>query len=281
MSSQGRNLRLVALSELRPTEGVDPNRVEIWARQIEQDGELRAPIQAVNPLWVIDGHNRLAVAEHLGLRHVPVQVHDRAAIEVCSWILRVPTLPASVLAETEGCQAEELVELNIRRGAVGLASANGNGEITCKLVPAKTALIDTVAVQWRVVEKLVAAAGDRVLDRVSDTELVNGTCFQRVIGGAEAALIYPRLSMEQVLSLAGLGLQVPPGATRFLIPGRCLFAGPAVSLDFLREDRSIEEKERDFFDALRKAYWRRYSEPIELIELRTAIAARIPVECGR
>lgn len=109
-------------------------------------------------------------------------------------------------------------------------------------------------------------------ERLSDSKLqTNSGWWDEVIGGAAGILLFPKLSVEEVLSLAAKDIRVPAGATRFTIPGRQLFGGWGVCIDFLREDCQAELKEEALHATLAAASWRLYEEPLQIVELQKPV----------
>lgn len=246
-------LQVAPLSVLRRHEEVDPLRVERLEGRLRVEGIQVNPmvcVEADGKLVVLDGATRTEALRGLGLAHAVVQVVDPDLIELGTWhhVVR-QCAPAELVGVVESKPGLSLGE---DRGAPRIRPASGptrsvSGE---GLTPNATlsALVACYIGRWPV-------------SRMPDA---NASAANSLFEDWAAVIELPTLTVDEVMRAALGDDLLPPGITRFLIPGRALRLN--FDLSILEEESGIEEKQSQL-DALierrsREGRVRRYDETI-------------------
>ncbi|TCM51145.1 ParB-like nuclease family protein [Rhizobium sp. PP-F2F-G48] len=84
---------------LQPTEDIDPARVSELQQEILSAGRWTQPVSIhKDERFVMDGHHRLAIAQRLGLKILPVVLLDYDRVGVTAWREGETITPDSVFA---------------------------------------------------------------------------------------------------------------------------------------------------------------------------------------
>ena len=247
------DLRVVASGALRLHEDCDPERVARLAQRLSADGVLRnppivAPLDATpgrtGEYVVLDGANRVTAMQRAGLPHQAVQViaYDDPSVVLDVWahlLQRDGEIVRVFGAWTEASRADVHMGLS-------------DGTLACGLVTARGA--------WG------ARIGGTLGDRVNALAAIVGTYKGKVpiyrvpsddfdalaheFGGAEALVLFPRLSKADIRAIARLPVKLPTGISRHVVPLRALRVD--VDLDMLKGDDPVAAKQTRL-DALIRA----------------------------
>ncbi len=264
-------LRFVPLDQVVPHEATDPRRSARLAAAIAEEGVMRNPpiVAAVGDRYVVlDGATRTDALRTLGAPHVVVQdvpVDDDLDLETWHHVVRAiePDDLRQVLASVDGVTAVEypLGEAHdrvIESGALCSVSLFGGPAIVLSTEGGANRFDALAAISDAYTTRaLVSRTLERDLSKVA-AWYPDGV----------ALVEYPEFTVEQVLLAARSGRLLPPGVTRFLIPGRVLRL--EMPLETLQDDRSLEEKNRWLHDHLtemqHRGRIRYYREPVYLLD---------------
>jgi hypothetical protein len=269
MSASLPELRIVPNRDLVPHETCDPARTEKLQRRLAADGVLRnplivAPIPESQRYVVLDGANRVAALQALGMRDVLVQVTDYAALELRTWHhLLVGVKEDWPVSATELPWRGSQPVAGQRAVAQGEAIAcvlHRNGRAWC--LPRQGCLHDDV----ELLRRLVSGYPSNVtVHRVESDDLAE---LADDFPSAEALVLFPRFRPEDILELARQGARLPAGITRHIVPGRVLHAN--LPLSVLADERPIAEKNawlRDWLsEKLARGRVRFYPEPTFVLD---------------
>ncbi len=268
-------LRFVESSSLVPHERSDINRESRLMARLREENVLRnppivAPMPGSPHYVVLDGANRATVIRALGCPHILVQIvhYDDPGIELLNWNHVITQVTRDqfleVLAGIPGAEprpmsyGEALAQLEARQIAAFLAFPSL--EIYGLGGPGTS--LDQIRLLNRIVE---------IYEGRSDIQRVITTHPREMFSSypmATAAMVFPRLTPQDIISVVSQGFRVPPGITRHIIPGRALRVN--ISLDILREDAPLEEKNRWLEDYIRRKLVnkeiRYYREPVFLFD---------------
>jgi phosphoglycerate dehydrogenase-like enzyme len=264
-------LRVVELERVTAHETTDPARVAALAARMDEDGLMRNP-PIVTPVEdgyvVLDGATRVAALRTLESRHVVVQdVTDDTELGLETWnhvILDIQpadlmaTLEAVAEVELEPCAPGDAADRTLEYGGIcSIVTALGEGFV----VHSRREVNRFDALAAIATAAIGAATVSRTLER--DIGRLRGW-----YPTLAAIIEYPQFTVEQVLTAARSGRLLPPGATRFVVPGRVLRLD--LPLSFLLDDRTLDEKNRRLHDALtekeRNGSIRYYGEPVYLLD---------------
>ncbi len=264
-------LRVVDIHDLTPHEAHDPERVALLAGRLGDDAVLRNPpiVTRVDDRFVVlDGATRSEAMRRAGHHHVVVQVvevgpeldletwsHVLTATDWSTVLSAVAAIAATTLVECEAEVAQDrLLELG---GVCALVSPGGAAAV----VVADTGLNRFDAAESVTRACLGVADLARTMERRVDEVRTDWPDL-------DALVMFPPFTVEQVLLAARSGHLLPAGVTRFIVPGRVLHLD--LPLAWLRDDRSLEAKNRDLHDHLRDRQLdgtiRYYREPVYLLD---------------
>jgi L-serine kinase (ATP) / ParB family transcriptional regulator, heme-responsive regulator len=193
------SLRIVATSALYMHEATEPERVNRVAAQLLTTGCQHNPVLAtpVAGRWLIlDGHHRVTALRAAGVGAALVQhVELDETVHIGSWTheLSGPVV-APPPAPSHGRRVARLIS---RQGEYDVLAAG-------------TDLRRRVTAMWQ----LAGRYADQPYRRI--------TRHDPWARGATCRIEYGRLSANDCLLLVELGLTLPPGVTRFQVPGRIL-----------------------------------------------------------
>ncbi|MDR7455422.1 MAG: hypothetical protein QN174_11325 [Armatimonadota bacterium] len=237
------DLRIVATTSLLLHEDTDPLRVERLARSLEVDGILRNP-PVVAPLpdgrhVVLDGANRVSALRQGGYPHQLVQVVDYDApevrLEVWAHLLQDATGLRAALAGGGGPWAAATPEAL----QVGLAE----GRFACAVLTAQEGrgleAPDGLAGRVAALAEVVAGyRGRTAIYRVAPGSLET---FAREYGHADALVLFPPFTKDDIRAIAQLPVRLPSGISRHLVPYRALRVD--LDLAILRTDEPTAAKQ--------------------------------------
>lgn len=264
-------LRVVDIDRLTPHEAHDPRRVEILADRLDDDSILRNPpiVTRVDDRFVVlDGATRSEALRRAGHRHVVVQVvevDEGVALETWSHVLTEVDWAAvqeaigaveglSMVACELGVARDRLLELG---GVCALLAPSGRAAVV---------IADIGLNRFAAAEATMRAYGEvatitRTMERDLDAVKVDYPELSMLV-------LYPPFTVDHVMLAARSGQLLPAGVTRFVVPGRVLHLD--LPLSWLREDRSIEDKNRELHERLRRRHLagtiRYYREPVYLLD---------------
>lgn len=246
----------------------DPERADRLVRRLQEEAVLRNPPLVAElgdgRVVVLDGANRVAALQRLGVPHVPVQVvpyHDPAVV-LDRWHHLLVALPegfpealrsALPLEPTEdaadGLRRGELVAyVRVERSALGLPRS-----------PNRVLDADRL-------RRLVGAYRGRVPYHRVDSEDLEGLAVR--YGGAQALVAFGRFDKGDILELARNAAKLPAGVTRHVVPGRALRLN--LPLEVALRPAPVEEKDawlRAWVQQrLREGRVRYYPEPTVLFD---------------
>lgn len=254
-------LALVPTASIRFHEQPEPHRTSRLMDRIRTEALLRNPpiVASMNngDYLLLDGANRVTAFRDLNYAQIPVQIVDygQEAIQLKGWhhlLLQgralnlrsqFAALPGVSLRAVPHEQLSPLLELRRAYAVLVDESAAAWGLYP---EPAHAPTIhDRIAVLNRVIG---AYEGQSRLERI---KLADYSKLPEVIRSVDHQLIlFPVLTKEELLQLAGNGVLIPTGITRHLIPGRAL--GINLPLGFLRELPDFASRQRHFEQHLLK-----------------------------
>jgi hypothetical protein len=237
------DLRIVPTASLLLHEETDPLRVERLARGLEADGVLRNP-PVVAPLpdgryVVLDGANRVTALRQGGYPHQLVQVVDYDAPEVRLEVW------AHLLQDAAGLRAALAAP-----GGRWTAEAPGalwagleDGRFACVVLTAQQAhgLEAPGGLAGRVAALAEVVGGYRGRTAIYRVAPGPFEALAREYGHADALVLFPRLTKDDIRTIAQLPVRLPSGISRHVVPYRAL----RVDLDLavLRADEPTAAKQ--------------------------------------
>lgn len=238
-------LRVVPVANLVLHEETDPRRVQKLMQRIRQDGVLKnppvvAPMDEAGRYVVLDGANRTAALAGLGVRDAVVQVVDYDQVHLDTWnhlvtgvdkhalFQAIQRIPGVSMRPTDLKTARRLwrdrailAYVVYRDGEVYVIESAGDLKQNAQLLNQMSNIYRGEATIYRV--------------QTDDTgELLS------YYDDVAATIIYPPFRPADILHLARNSAKLPTGITRHVIPRRALRIN--IRLDFLAEDRPVEEK---------------------------------------
>lgn len=252
-------LRVLELESLLLHERPDEEQWKTLTVQIESDGLLRHPPIAARDHGefahlLLDGVNRVEALRRLGARWVLVQEVDLndERLVLSTWHHALEGLDGITLLERIR-QAHQVTEIDGEFRTVGdFVPHYGAGTVCLIVFPDRstyavhaaedlTARLEAVS---EVVD-LVHTASNR--DRVSYS---NVNDLKRHYWNFSTLVCYRNFTKQELLTLSLRGLRFPSGVTRFSVPKRVLYFD--VSLSFLKEGDSIEDKQAELVELIGK-----------------------------
>jgi hypothetical protein len=254
------HLALVPTGSIRFHEQPEPRRTIRLMDRIRKEALLRNPpiVASMNngDYLLLDGANRVTAFRDLQYPQVPVQIVDygQEEIQLKGWHhlllqgralnlrAQFAALPGVALRQVPHDQLSPLLEL--RRAYAVLVDESAAWGLYPE--PAHSPTIhDRIAVLNRVIG---AYEGQSRLERI---KLADYSKLPEVIRSVDhQLLLFPVLTKEELLQLAGDRVLIPTGITRHLIPGRAL--GINLPLGFLSELPDLATRQRHFEQHLLK-----------------------------
>jgi hypothetical protein len=265
------DLRVVPAVALHLHEDCDPERVDRLAQRLDADGVLRnPPIVALldarpghAPEYVVlDGANRVTAMQRSGLPHQVVQVvpYDDPAVILEVW---------AHLLQHDGAIVRSF-PLWTAASPVAVHRGLDDGTFACGLVTARGAwgakIDGTLGERVRALAAIVATYKGKV--PIYRTQGAAFATLAEGFGGADALVLFPRLSKADIRAIARLPVKLPTGISRHIVSLRALRVN--VDLAMLRGDEPVAAKQASL-DALIRARLldrrvRHYPEPTVLYD---------------
>ena len=243
------NLRILPIESVILHEDHDMQRTLPLVEKLRAQGIIRNP-PIVMPLhdgtdrfMVLDGANRVTSLHELEFPHIVAQVVESTNPHVnlqtwnhVVWGMKTRTLAAS-LHKVKGI---ELAKVNTRRSLdapkyvpMQVRFPNGNFFIM-KETPSD--LATHIQTMHNIVNTYKTRAS---LDRTSQTLI---DTFKKIYPDLTALVIFPQFKIKTVLKLAGQGILLPTGITRFTVSPRALHLN--YPLHELSSGKPIEYKQK-------------------------------------
>jgi hypothetical protein len=226
-------------------------RVDRLTHRLRREGMLRNPPAAAalagGEFVVLDGANRTSALTRLGLTVLPLQVveYEDPGVRLDVWRhLIVETLDFMALLQRAGLRPEATAAADAARAldAHALAAYLLTGDRALAVPRSPDRRLATILSQ------VVATYKGRArIYRVptSDMEVLAGA-----YGSIAAVAVFPSLTKQDIVEIAGSEARLPTGITRHLIPGRALRVN--VPLDVLSRDEDLAGKNRWLADLVRR-----------------------------
>jgi len=241
-------LKIISLKSLIPHELADFKQIEILAKRIAKDGQLRNPIvvgklEEGNRYLILDGTTRASALKILNYPDALVQVVDFQSPEV-----RLETWRHLILGTDREEITEEAKRLNLnvtlmnREKAISIL--NSKNVISCFLFDEENNLVVSdggwdLERQIRELKKLLSVCFKKSrVYCVDETECL--ILSKQVRDGEATTHLLPAFNKEEIKSMALRGILLPIGVTRFVIPQRILRVD--ISDEVLASNVSLEEK---------------------------------------
>lgn len=248
-------LLIVRTEDLRPHEDVEQGRVDPIMRGLEADGILKNPPLVMRlhtqpeKYLVLDGANRTMALQSLNIPHSLVQL-VRPGIETVrlrTWNRVVYSSEPRELFDrldqvTEIVPAPRDRKEQLERIAAGVRLAylylpDGSA---WELGREREALDERMHHLGALIDVCLNSGKT---DRTSEMD-VQG--LAGIYKGLAGVLVFPSIEVEEVVEAAINEIVLPAGLTRFIVSPRALRVN--YPLDWLSEDRSLEEKQKQLDD---------------------------------
>jgi hypothetical protein len=266
------DLRIVPVASLVLHEDADERRVSALARRLVADGMVKNPPIVVpmagERFVVLDGANRTAALDQLGVPDVAVQVTDYADVALSSWFhLVVGIAPESLLVALR-----DVSDLALRPTALASARADlAAGEILAYFVTPDGEVHDLrggrgLAERAALLRATVATyKGQAHIHRLQTDDM---SALRQLYSEIAGLVVFPTYRPADILAMAGLSAKLPSGITRHVIPRRALRLN--LQLDVLWADTNRAEKSRWLAEwvrgRLQAGHVRYYQEPTFLFD---------------
>lgn len=265
------SLRVVPLELVLPHENHDPDRVADLVANLETaDTLVNPPVVAERgkQYVVLDGATRLQAFRQLGYPHIVVQVvsPEEGDLVLHTWYHAVSG-PSSeeLLRQLEGQPDYDLVLSPHER----LQGAVDAGQAICSLRTPESGNYLVHASKGNplralnaLVERYTELGG---VDRTLNTDVAELSAEKPDLA---ALVVFPQLSIEEVIDAALSRQLLPAGITRFVIPGRVLRL--CADLDRLRAEEPLARKnawlDRFLAERLSRRKVRYYQEPVIVLD---------------
>jgi len=266
-------LRVVPIESILPHEIADPARESRIERRIAEDQLLRDPLLVgavadVDGYVLLDGTNRRAALERLGMSLALVQVIDYAdatAVELRTWCHSAPIDAREIV---ESMRSVDIVEAR-PLSPLGAQDALVAPDTLALVLAGRQRFVlktgrDDVSSRSQTLRALVDLYETRLTRVDCEPGSIEERAHQMAESGDQSTLIaFPPFSRGQVVSLALQGAQIPAGITRHVIKGgRALRVN--IPLDVLR--RSESEASAALEQHLGTLHPRTYTEPTILFD---------------
>jgi hypothetical protein len=241
------DLRIVSTDALLLHEETDPLRVARLVRSLEADGLLRnPPVAAALPdgrYVVLDGANRVTALREGGCPHQLVQVvaYDDPGVRLEVWahLLQDAAALRPVLSAPDG------------RWAVSpppaLETGLAEGRLACAVVTAQEAR--GLAAPGGLAERVgvLADVVARYRGRTSIYRVPPGPFdgLAREYGRAEALVLFPRFTKDDIRAIALLPVRLPSGISRHLVTHRALRVNLDLALLRAAEPTAVKQARLD------------------------------------
>ena len=269
MGSTPLDLRIVPLDTLVLHEKEEDGRREKLRERITAEGVLRNPIITANigngdQLLILDGVHRYFALKDLKCRDALVQVVNYLSdnIQLYTWCRLITNLSSFLKKiETLGLRVREVEE---KDAVTVLESGKAYGYVRTADGPSMLIEGDKLSLNDKTEKLQQILNSHNGLSRVRCEEIDQHIRSEDVEGG----LVVEAYTKSDVLELARSKTKLPAGTTRHIIPDRVLNID--VSLDLLKANMSIEDKNKDLADRINKlaaeGRIRYYPEPVWLFD---------------
>lgn len=227
----------------------DPRRVKKLEERLLEEKVLKnppivSPISGTDSLIVLDGANRTAAFQELGIKHIVAQIvsyHD-PGVKVESWYHVV----SGVKEQSFLRKIENIADINLEKCSLDDARESLNkGEAIGYLV-FETEVRKVLASQvsemhdLRILNDIVGAyKGKGNIFRASNDEWEKQSPYYP---GITALVIFPPYQPKEILTAVKNGYKIPSGVTRHIVPYRALNIN--IPLEILQAERSLEDKRK-------------------------------------
>ena len=250
------NLQLVPMDRIRFHEQPEEHRTGRLVERIKRDAILRNPPIVADMedgnFLLLDGANRVSVFKAIGYTHIPVQVVDYGdpRIQLKGWhhllvdgqFLELKPLyekiPGVKLEKVDYNRVSHMIELRL------VYAILVDDQATCwGLFPTNEDDLKDIYTRVNKLDQIVAGyEGQSKLERI---KLADFSQLPEVVSSVKHQLcLYPVITKNELLQLAGDNKLIPTGLSRHLIPGRAL--GLNLELSFIQTLESDVEKEQHF-----------------------------------
>lgn len=250
------DLRIVPIADLMLHEQHDAQRSIPLAMRLQAEGVLKSP-PIVAPIVddcrfvVLDGANRVTALSELGLEHIAVQVVDYEDPELVldTWSHLISGFPCDEFSRLIGLlvgvqiEAADLIRARAelaRRQALVYFSLPGDGVYTVCVegeLDYRTEVLNQIVDIYKSRGIIYRANTDHLDQLLPDHDDVT------------ALVVFPRYEPAEIIELARVGVRLPAGITRHIIPRRALRINFPLSL--LQDARPLTEKNRSLQHWLR------------------------------
>jgi len=225
----------------------DPLRVKkleerLLGEKVLKNPPIVAPISGTESLVVLDGANRTAAFQELGIKHIVAQIvsYNDPGIKVESWNHVVSGLDAELLIKTivniadiklEKCSLDDARESLNKGEAIGYLVFEND---VCKVLASRVSDIKDL----RILNDIVGAyKGKAKIFRASNDEWEKQSPYYP---GITALVVFPSYQPDDIMAAVKNGYKIPSGVTRHIIPYRALNIN--IPLEILQADLSLQEK---------------------------------------
>ncbi len=273
------DLRIVPVGRIIPHELHDEQRATPLVKQLRKDSILKSPVLVTEipasdgsvDYMVLDGTNRSISLDLLGIGHAIVQVvpYREPFVTLLSWhhaisgiskddlTARITKLSGVTPFETEPSEAEALIA---KRAVIGYCTWT-DGTVTA--FPSEQMDLHKLT---EFLQAVVAAYIQRAaVDRVASNNMEE---LMRAYPEIVAAVSFPIMEPDEIVTLTRNGWRVPAGITRHLIQGRALRLN--YPLEELAASKSLEKKNSELLSWMQHKFQQReiryYAEPTFLFD---------------
>jgi hypothetical protein len=265
------SLRIAPLEKVVPHEHTDPRRVMRLANRLKTDGMLANPpivVEMDDKYVVLDGATRVGAFKQLEIPHMVVQVvSPQDGIGLQTWFHAIRQVDLARLLKLLNDLPEVLIKETDARHVFNEMAEYG-GLCYLHTVDDRIFLVQSAPDVNRLHALNKLAETYIQAGHISRTMSNDMASLKNEYPDLTALVVFLEYTLEQVLQIAGAGLVVPAGITRFIIPGRVLRIN--ISLEYLQSDKSLVEKNewlRQFvLDKLANGGARYYAEPVYLLD---------------
>lgn len=266
-------LRIVPVGNLILHEQTDPRRVEKLMQRVREDRLLKnppvvAPMSEAGYYVVLDGANRTAALAGLGVRDAVVQVVDYDQVRLDTWNHLVAGIDKRALFEA----IQSIPGLSLRSTDLETARRLWGDRAILAYIVCRDGEVHVIESGTSLKQSA------QLLNQMSNVYRGKATIYRvqtdntgellSYYDDVAATIIYPPFQPADILNLASNSAKLPTGITRHIIPCRALRIN--IALDFLAEDRPVEEKnewlESWLRQKLRTKEVRYYEEPTFLFD---------------
>ncbi|GAB6147057.1 NAD(P)-dependent oxidoreductase [Desulfocicer niacini] len=265
------DLMVLPMDKVFPHELTDPRRVDNLIEKLNASDVFTNP-PIVTPCKeyyvVLDGATRVAAFKKLGYPHIIVQVmKDPEKFSLDTWFHAIRKIDVDALLKLLG----EIPEISIVK--------SDQKSVQAEMVEhGGLCFLQTVDKTIYHIQPMAGVNHLEALNKLTDAYIQASHVTRTLHDDIDALLaefpdltgvvLFPVLTLEQVLQIADAGHVVPAGITRFIIPGRVMRLN--ADFEYLKSDKALDEKNQWLYDLvmekLSKDQARYYAEPIYLMD---------------